>query len=82
MELSVNLGVSSVVEQFRRRCVPGRKGILCKPAWRCRLPGKAQLAPWLLFNEDDFLFSVSLSLVELGGSPGCCVEVGCLGPAC
>lgn len=25
-----------------RKCVLGRKGILCKRAWRCQLPGKAQ----------------------------------------
>lgn len=41
---------------------------------------KLQLARCLLFNKGDFfLLFVNLNLVELDGSVGCCVEMGCLG---
>lgn len=99
MELFVNLGVSSMVEllqlpwdgtaagggQLLRKCVLREKGIVCKRAWRCQLPGKPkpQLAPCSLLNKDDFfLLFINLNLVELDGSVGCCVEMGCLGSTC
>lgn len=42
-----------------------------------------QLAPCLLLNKDDFLSpSINLKLVELNGSVGCCVEIGCIISAC
>ena len=40
---------------------------------------KMQLAQCLLFNKDDFLLLfINLKLVELNGSVGCCVEMGCI----
>lgn len=44
---------------------------------------KPQLAPCSLFTKDDFfLLFINLNLVELDGSVGCCVEMGCLGSTC
>lgn len=38
-----------------------------------------QLISCLLLNKDDFLsLFVNLKLVELNGSVGCCVEMGCI----
>lgn len=39
---------------------------------------KVQLAQRLLFDKDDFfLLFIHSDLVELDGSVGCCVEMGC-----
>lgn len=44
---------------------------------------KPQQAQCLLFNKDYFfLLLINLNLVELNGSVGCCVEMGCLGSIC
>lgn len=67
MELFVNLGVSSTVEllqlpwdgtaagggQLLRKCVLGEKGIVCKRAWRCQLPGKAQTTAGSVFTSQQ-----------------------------
>lgn len=89
MELFVNLGVSCYscpgMGQLLRNCVLGKRE-LC-----ANVPGgassqekpKPQLAPCSLSNKDDFsLLFIHLNLVELDGSVGCCVEMGCLGSAC
>lgn len=42
-----------------------------------------QLAQCLLLNKDDFLLLfINLKLVELYGSVGCCVEMGCIISIC
>lgn len=65
--------------QFLRKCVLGRKGI---PVSSQEEP-KLQLAQCLLSHKDDFfLLFINLDLVELDGSVGCCVEMGCLGSTC
>lgn len=71
--------------QLLRKCVLGKR------EWCANVPGgvssqekaKPHLAPCSLLNKDDFfLLFINLNLVELDGSVGCCVEMGCLGSAC
>lgn len=61
----------------------GEREFLCRCAWSSQEKPKLQLAQCLLFNKDDFfLLFINLNLVELDGSVGCCVEMGCLGSTC
>lgn len=71
--------------QLLRKCVLGEREL------GANVPGgvssqekpQPQLAPCSLFNKDDFfLLFINLNLVELDGSVGCCVEMGCLGSPC
>lgn len=89
MELFVNLGVScySCPGMGQQQWEGSSLGNVCWGKGNCvqtclEVP-KPQLAPCSLSNKDDFsLLFIHLNLVELDGSVGCCVEMGCLGSAC
>lgn len=79
-------GTAAAGGQLLRKCVLGKKGINCVqtclevPAPR-KSPSTAGSCS-LLNKADFFLLFIHLNLVELDGSVGCCVEMGCLGSTC
>lgn len=64
----------------------GRTQILvqvCLEVEATRKNSKIQLAQCLLLSKDGFLMLfIDLKLVELIGSVGCCVEMGCVISTC